>query len=72
MTFFSELNQNSNYPIIKCPYCGYNYVPAEIMMPDDFLGKPENIVRDALGKILYHDYPEDSQPSQSTTFTCEG
>ena len=38
--------------IIKCPTCGYEYLPAEIFMPNEFLGKPKNIVKDSYGKIV--------------------
>ena len=38
--------------IIKCPYCDYEYLPAEIYMPNEFLGKPKNIVKDYAGKII--------------------
>ena len=38
--------------VIKCPTCGYEYLPAEIYYPDDFLGKPTNIVKDTNGKII--------------------
>ena len=37
--------------IIKCPLCGREYLPAEIYLPDSFLGKPKNIVRNDAGKI---------------------
>ena len=67
------MDQNkTKWAIIKCPHCGYNYVPAEIMMPSDFAGKPDSIVRDALGKIIYHEYPEDYEPSMTQTFICDG
>ena len=36
---------------IKCPYCGYEYVPSEIYYPDSFLCKPTSIYRDVDGKI---------------------
>jgi DNA-directed RNA polymerase subunit RPC12/RpoP len=38
--------------VIKCPVCGYEYLPAEIYLPNEFLGKPRDIVRDINGKIL--------------------
>ena len=41
--------------VIKCPYCDYEYLPAEIYLPNEFLGKPTNIVRDEKGKILGFD-----------------
>lgn len=39
---------------IKCPECGYEYLPCEIYYPQD-LGKATNIVRDMEGKIIYYD-----------------
>ena len=38
--------------VIKCPTCGYGYLPAEIYLPNDFLGKPTSIVKDVEGKII--------------------
>ena len=40
-------------------------------MPGDIIGKPQDVVRDALGKIIYHDYEEGSEPEQAETFVCE-
>ena len=37
---------------IKCPICGWEYLPEEIYV--SILGNPKNIVRDEKGKILYH------------------
>jgi DNA-directed RNA polymerase subunit RPC12/RpoP len=39
---------------IKCPHCGYEYLPAEIFYPDSLLGKPEDISRDEKGKIIFY------------------
>ena len=41
--------------IIKCPTCGQEYLPAEIYLPNEFLGKPKNIMKDINGKILGFD-----------------
>ena len=41
--------------IIRCPQCGCEYLPAEIYLPNEFLGKPKRIVKDYLGKILGFD-----------------
>ena len=38
-------------PIITCPYCRYEYLPAEIFIPKSFFGKPEDIERTDLGAI---------------------
>lgn len=40
--------------VIKCPECGYEYLPCEIYYPQD-LGRATNIIRDMEGKILYYD-----------------
>ena len=41
-------------------------------MPGDLLGKPDNIIRDALGKILYVEYAEDlDEPNFEEHFICE-
>lgn len=53
---------------IKCPKCGWEYLPAEIFYPDQLLGTPSNIVKDEQGKILTYD--NDSM-NLKETFTCE-
>lgn len=40
---------------IRCPHCGWEYLPGEIYYPNDFVGKPWNIIRDAQGNILGYD-----------------
>lgn len=59
------------YPVIKCPHCGFGYAPAEVMMPSDFLGKPESVIRDALGKVLYQEYEEGYEPGMSENYICD-
>lgn len=63
--------EQKKWVVIKCPHCGWEYAPAEIFMPGDLIGKPDSVVRDALGKVLYIDYPEDEQPLTSEQFVCE-
>ena len=58
-------------PIIKCIHCGAQYLPAEIFMPGSFLGKPEDVVKDSLGKILYEDYKEDQEPVMIEQYICD-
>ena len=36
---------------IKCPYCGAEYTPSEIFMPQDFLETSLSVLRDKSGKI---------------------
>lgn len=38
--------------IIRCPVCQTEYLPAEIYLPDSFLGKPKEVRRDLSGKIV--------------------
>lgn len=37
--------------VIKCPYCGYEYLPGEIYLPKYFLGQPKEIERLVDGRI---------------------
>lgn len=39
------------FEVIKCPFCGREYLPCEIYLPDYFLGKPKSIYRDGDDKI---------------------
>ena len=40
--------------IIICPNCGAEYLPAEIFLPDSFLGRPGVVDKDSSGKIIYY------------------
>jgi len=57
--------------IIKCPYCGWEYTAADIFMPGDLIGKPTDVVRDALGKILYQYFEEGEEPEHAEHFICD-
>ena len=37
---------------IKCPYCGAEYIPQELYIPDDFLPVFDDLVKDDSGKIV--------------------
>ena len=41
--------------VIVCPCCGAEYLPAEIFIPESYIGKPKNIVKDEFGKIFTFD-----------------
>ena len=42
--------------VIKCPYCGAEFLPSEIYLRDYFLGKPfGNIERDEKNRIILDD-----------------
>ena len=57
--------------LIKCPHCGAEYLPGEVYMPGSLEGKPTDVVKDSLGKILYEDYIEKHEPDMFEQFTCE-
>lgn len=59
------------WPVIRCPHCGCEMTPAEIFMPGDLIGKPESVIRDALGKIIYQEYDKDNEPAQSEHYICD-
>ena len=53
---------------IRCPQCSCEYLPAEIYYPNDFLGKPTNIIKDEEGQVLgFHG--EDMNTVE--TFICD-
>lgn len=37
--------------VIVCPYCGREYLPSEIYLPNSFLGKVNTVIRDISGRI---------------------
>ena len=54
--------------IIKCPYCGWEYLPAEIFYPQYILGKPKDIEKTVNGIIV--DYYGHS-PELEETYKCD-
>jgi len=63
---------NFNYKdqIVKCPHCGREYLLGEIYTDRAFTGRPTDIVRDALGKIIYANYVV--EPDYHETYICDG
>lgn len=53
---------------IKCPVCGYEYLPAEIYIADDFVGNPRNIIKDENGEVLGY---EGSDMNTTETYICD-
>lgn len=43
---------------IYCPNCNAEYLPSEIFLPNEFLGKAHDVERDVNGKILYQENGE--------------
>ena len=57
--------------VVKCPHCGWEYLPGEVLYPESVVGVPTNtIVRDPLGHILYEEYREGDEPSTQEKFIC--
>ena len=56
------------FEIIECPKCGYEYLPAEIFVPNAFFGRPENIERNADGKLVSY---EGSSVDLFETYWCD-
>jgi hypothetical protein len=40
-------------------------------MPGELIGVPVDVVRDALGKIIYQDYEEDGAPATEARYCCD-
>ena len=53
---------------IKCPTCGREYLPAEIFLPNEFLGKPKDIVKDSYGKIVGY---SGNSMNDTETYRCD-
>lgn len=60
-----------NRQIIKCPHCGWEYLPGELLYPDSVVGQPKNVIRDTLGKIIYEDYKPYKSPESEEHYTCD-
>lgn len=70
----TEIKQISTKDIIKCPHCGYEYLPTEIYVPGQIFGRPSvrDLVKDPLGKILYKEYSKGNEPAPVERFVCDG
>ena len=64
-------NNTRKNPIIKCVHCGAQYLAGEIFMPGAFIGKPDDIVKDSFGKLLYEDYQEGKEPDMIEHYVCD-
>lgn len=40
-------------------------------MPGEIVGTPDNVIRDALGKIIYQDFAEEDEPCQVEHYVCD-
>jgi len=64
-------SQTNQWVAIKCPHCGYEYIPAEIFFPDQLLGNAKTVIKDALGKILYVEWKPDEEPALTEKWVCD-
>lgn len=56
------------FEIIKCPKCGYEYLPCELFVPNSFFGKPTTINRDFDGQIFDYEGPS---VDLNESYTCD-
>ena len=72
MIYTYRNNEIDKKTIVECEHCKAQYLIGEIFMPNAIIGKPVEVVKDSLGKIIYVDYKsEDNVPNRSERFTCE-
>lgn len=57
-----------NEPVIKCPICGQEFLPAEVYLPDYFLGKPTEIIKTTSGKLDFY-FGQGMDPDEE--FICD-
>ena len=72
MIYTYRNNEIDKKTIIECEHCKAQYLVGEIFMPGALIGKPVEVVKDSLGKIIYVDYKsEDNVPCKTEQFVCE-
>lgn len=57
--------------VITCPHCKWTYLPGEILYGDNVVGVPTQIVRDALGHVIYEEYKKDCEPLAEEKYYCD-
>lgn len=62
------MNNKDNIECIICPKCGREYLPAEIYLPNQFLGRPNSILRFNNGKI---DTFDGTSMNLDETYICD-
>ena len=60
--------EESNLNIIKCPYCGCEYLPGEIYVPNELVGQPVDIERTADHRIQF---AFGKKQDLNETYTCD-
>lgn len=62
---------DNKFLIIKCPKCGYEYLPAEIFFPKEILGNPQNIIRNDKGQIEFCTGTNFNLKEEFTCINCD-
>ena len=60
--------ENSNSQMIRCPRCGAEYLPSEVMYPESVLGRETSVGKDDRGHIVFTD---GEKPSMKDEYTCD-
>lgn len=60
---------NKELPVLQCPICGRQYMPAEIFMPDEFFGHQKEVIRKPSGEI---DFYIGTDPELQERYICDG
>ena len=71
MLYEKKMNKTDvilNRSKIKCPHCGYEYLPAEIFSAKYLLGRPTDIVRTPAGDI---DFYLGEEPDLVESYICD-
>lgn len=68
-----DLEKSGNKIRITCPHCKTaRYLPGEIFMPGPIIGKPVEVVKDALGDIIFVDYDKEKNlPNLTESYICD-
>lgn len=45
------MKKQNKLEVIICPYCGREYLPSEIYIPNSFIGNANSVIRTNAGKI---------------------
>lgn len=60
--------ENKDVHIVRCPKCGAEYLPSEVMYPESILGHETSVSKDDKGHIVFSD---GEAPTYSDEYTCD-
>lgn len=64
-------NELQDKCIIKCPFCGAEYLPGELLIPNNVVGQPSQVTRDSFNHIIYYEYLENREPLAKEKYVCD-